>query len=114
MFWALPLSLQGRSSIPEALFGVLLGGGALVTLFLGLAVLVLALPMRIEGIVTWAWSLQSAYVFLAAAGLWRSAKNAKSRNSLVVARVLAVLFGLAHAWLMSQLFMPGFQVHDAP
>ena len=106
MFWALPQSLQGRSSVPEALFGVLLGGGVLVTLFLAGALVVLALPMRVEGMVTLAWFLQSAYVFLSAAGLWRSAKNAGSQSHVVGARLLAVSFALAQAWLMTQLYMP--------
>src|SRR5688572_11762203 len=114
MFWALPLSLQGRSSVSEALFGVLLGGGVLVSLFLGGALVVLALPMRSEGMVTLAWLLQSAYVFLSAAGLWRSAKNARSHGHFVTARVLAVSFALAQAWIVGRLFAPGFSPHHAP
>jgi hypothetical protein len=114
MFWALPQSLQGRSSVPEALFGVLLGGGVLVSLFLGGALVVLALPMRLEGMVTLAWFLQSAYVLLSAVGLWRCARNAESQRRLVAARLLAVSFALAQAWLFAQLFMPSSSAHHAP
>jgi len=82
----------------------------LVGVVLGAALLLLALPSRSESMVALFWFLQTVYVLLAAGGLWRSSKNAKSRRGLLAARVAAVAVPLGQLWLIASLLAPAIPV----
>jgi hypothetical protein len=104
MFWSLPQALRGHLSLLRATVGVLWLGSFLISLLLALAILAFALPSRSESLVLLAWLLQSAYVFLACFGVWRSARNGETRLSRSLARAVAVIFCGAQAWLLWHLF----------
>jgi hypothetical protein len=92
MFWALPRVLKGRSTVAEALFGVLFVGSLLLGFALGIPVYALVHPAHSEAALQVAWAIHSLYVIAAAVGLWRCSRNTRSGLVTGLARAVATAY----------------------